>query len=238
MNSRFFLASGDEQHEEYKVVLELTSDSEPGVINFCETSAFSARYLRCDALTKAQQGDYQKAIALLSQLIDRHPQNAVDYNNRGLVYFESGEIQKAICDYNRALKLNPNLASAYNNRANSYAASGKLADAIADYDRALDLNPSYVRAWINRGITWRELGQYSEAIDNFEVALVFEQLEIYILAQRGRTYHLWGDWNCAVADYRRVLNDLENTVEYSENSAYRLRLQVENWLDELLSPQQ
>ena len=238
MNSRFFLASGDEQDEECKVVLGLTSDSEPGVINLCETSTFNARYLRYDALTKAQQGDYQKAIALLSQLIHCHPQNAVDYNNRGLIYFESGEIQKAVSDYNTALKLNPNLASAYNNRANSYAASGKLADAIADYDRALDLNPSYVRAWINRGITWRELGQYSEAIDNFEVALVFEQLETYIFAQRGRTYHLWGDWNCAIADYRRVLNNLENNAaEVTENSAYRLRLQVENWLDELLSPQ-
>lgn len=235
MNSRFFLASGDEQHEEYKVVLDLTSESETGVIDVGDTS-FSVRHLRYNALTKAQQGDYQKAIALLSQLIHHHPQNAVDYNNRGLIYFESGDIQKAVCDYNQALKLNPNLAGAYNNRANSYAASGKLADAIADYDRALDLNPSYVRAWINRGITWRDLGQYSEAIDNFEVALVFKQLETYILAQRGRTYHLWGDWNCAIADYRRVLTDLENVVETVETSDYRLRLQVEIWLDELLSP--
>ena len=55
------------------------------------------RYLRSDARTKAQQGDYQKAIALVESVDSAvYPQNAVDYNNRGLIYFESGEIQKAM----------------------------------------------------------------------------------------------------------------------------------------------
>lgn len=147
----------------------------------------------------AQQGDYTEAIALLSQLICRHPHNAVDYNNRGLIYFQSGKSQKALYDYNTALKLNPYLASAYNNRANYYAACGKLATALADYDQAIDLKPHHVGAWINRGITWRDLGQYEVAIENFEVALLFGQLEGHIWAERGRTYHLWGDCNCALA---------------------------------------
>lgn len=234
MNTNPFLASESEQSYLKKAVLKTTANAQQHQANSSGESALEDSYLRSCALRLAQQGDYTEAIALLSQLIKRHPYNAVDYNNRGLIYFQSGERQKAFWDYNKALQLNPKLASAYNNRANYYAACGKLTSAIADYDRAIDLHPSHVRAQINRGITLRDLGQYEEAIDAFEIALLFGQLEDHILAERGRTYHLWGDWNCAIADYRRALNQLPLLSTRKDEPSWRLRLQVENWLGELL----
>jgi len=194
----------------------------------------SDSYLRAWAAKKAQYGSYAEAIALLSQLLRRDPQNAIDYNNRGLVYFQAGLFHQAIADYNKALELNPRLAKAYNNRANYYAACGNLPAAIADYDQALDLNPSYVRAWLNRGITLRDLERYAEAIENFDIALLLGQLEGHIYAERGRTYHLWGDWNCCVADYRRALTLLPQYSTSSFDPAMRLRSQVETWLNQLL----
>jgi tetratricopeptide (TPR) repeat protein len=191
------------------------------------------RYLRSCALKLAQQGDYTKAIALLSYLIDHHPENAVDYNNRGLIYFQSGDRQKALRDYNKALDLNSKLASAYNNRANYYAACGQLTAALSDYEQALDINPHHVRAWINRSITLRDLEEYGEAIENLEIAMLFGQLKGHIWAERGRTYHLWGDWNCAIADYRRALAKLP-LLKDKDVIGYRLRLQIETWLNELL----
>jgi tetratricopeptide (TPR) repeat protein len=193
--------------------------------------------LRSYGKAKAKQGDYLEAIVSLSHLIDRHPDNAIDYNNRGLIYFQSGQLLKAIADYDKALQLNPGLASAYNNRANYYAASGSLNMAISDYDRALDLNPSHVRAWINRGITWRDLGQYQAAIEDLEIAALFGQLQGNIYAEQGRTYHLWGDWNLAIADYRRALAQLPLDQNATGDIVdRRLRSQVENWLQQLLSP--
>ena len=192
--------------------------------------------LRSSAWAKAQQGYYTEALTLLSQLINRHPHNAIDYNNRGLIYFQSGQLDQAIADYNRALQLNPRLASVYNNRANYYVACGWLAAAIADYDQAIDLNPSYVRAWINRGITFRDLARYDQAIENFDIALLLGQLKGNIYAERGRTYHLWGDWNCCMADYRRALTYLSAKDATSPAQSVRLRFQVETWLNQLLNP--
>lgn len=138
------------------------------------------------------------------------------------------------------------MASAYNNHANYYAACGELATALADYDQAIDLKPHHVRAWINRGITWRDLGQYKVAIENFEVALLFGQLEGHIWAERGRTYHLWGDWDCALVFASRLvekasliivapsLNCPLSTI-CKDITGCRLRLQLENRLNELLS---
>ncbi|MBV9385916.1 MAG: tetratricopeptide repeat protein [Chroococcidiopsidaceae cyanobacterium CP_BM_ER_R8_30] len=191
--------------------------------------------LRTWAWEKAQQGNYSEAIALLDWLIDRCPHSAIDYNNRGLLYFQNGQIKLALADYNLALKLNPQLASAYNNRANCYAASGWLVAALADYDRAIDLNPGHVRARINQGITLRELGMYKQAIENFDTALLLGQLEGHIYAERGRTYHLWGDWNYCLIDYRRALTQLPQESTWKSSPAICLRLQVEAWIDQLRS---
>lgn len=234
MNTHPFLASDNEQNYLHKAVLNNTADAQQHEANSSAYSAFEDSYLRSCALRLAKEGDYNRAIALLNQLISRHPHNAVDYNNRGLIYFQSGDKQKAFWDYNKALQINPKLASAYNNRANYYANCGELAAALADYDRAIDLHPSHVRAQINRGITLRDLEQYEEAIESFEIALLFGQLEDHILAERGRTYHLWGDWNCAIADYRRALTQLPPQSKRKDEPGWRLRLKVENWLGELL----
>jgi tetratricopeptide (TPR) repeat protein len=227
MDIRSFLASDHHQYSNFvrKNTLHTQKHGE---------CAIDDNYLRSCALDSAQQGNYPQAIALLNQLIYRHPENAVDYNNRGLIYFQSGETQKALHDYNTALQLNPNLASAYNNRANYHAACGELTVALADYDQALDLNPRHVRAWINRGITLRDLGKYAAAIENLDMALLFSQLEGHIWAERGRTYHLWGDWNVAIADYHRALSRLPLGKNSRDYSGYRLRIQTENWLNELL----
>jgi tetratricopeptide (TPR) repeat protein len=197
--------------------------------------ALSDTYLRACAAEKSQQGNYADAIALLSQLLYRCPGNAIDYNNRGLVYFQAGQLQQAIADYDRALELNPNLAKAYNNRANYHATCGNFLAALADYDRALDLNPSYVRALFNRGITLRDLERYEEAIESFDLALLLGQLEGHIYAERGRTYHLWGDWNCCISDYRRALELLPQHNSSNADPAMRLRTQVETWLNQLLT---
>ncbi|MEA5517084.1 tetratricopeptide repeat protein [Nodularia sp. UHCC 0506] len=238
MNSHSFLASDNHQNNRYNFVSNSTFYRKNQENNGSGGSVLEDDYLRSCALSSARKGDYTQAIALLTELIDRRPQNSVNYNNRGLIYFQSGEMPKALGDYNTALQLNPNLASAYNNRANYHAARAELTAALADYDQAIDLNPSYVRARINRGITLRDLAQYEEAIETFEVAMLFGQLEGHIWAERGRTYHLWGDWNCAIADYRRALTQLPGLDRKKDlsMSGYRLRLQIDNWLNELLLP--
>lgn len=235
MNSNSLKARQDKQ-KNYRTPVSASSRKAQNHPANRESKAVSDSYLRSWASTMAQQGDYREAIALLNQLIERHPDHAIDYNNRGLVYFQSGQTGLAIADYNTALQLNPQLASAYNNRANYYAACGQLSMAILDYDEAIDLNPSYVRARLNRGITLRDLKEYEQAIENFDIALLLGQLEGHIYAERGRTYHLWGDWNCAIADYRRALTYLPDKSDFSSDPATRLRLQVEAWLNQLLSP--
>lgn len=191
--------------------------------------------LRQLALTSAQFGDYDKAIATFDRLLEVCPQSAVDYNNRGLVHFQAGYLDQALADYNQALELNPCLDSAYNNRANYYASKGNFLEAILDYDVALELNPDNVRALINQGITFRDLRMYNRALENFNVALKFHRLEGHIYTERGRTHHLSGDWNWAIADYKHAIHLLSTEPQAASGHLARLQHQIGRWMDELLS---
>lgn len=191
-----------------------------------------ARQCRALVLEHANQGNYGEAIALLDHLIAEYPNSAMDYNNRGLMYFRLGEYEQADRDYGQAIALDARLDSAYNNRANCAVAQGKLGEAIADYQIALDFNPGNLHAWINQGITYRDLGLYDLAIENFDLVLVLgSRLKGRVYGERGRTYHLRGDWNLAIADYQRAMDYLANGL-----SARRYGKQVERWRDQLLNP--
>lgn len=191
-----------------------------------------AQRLRTLVQKKAEQGDYLAAIAILNQLISSYPNNAADYNNRGLMYFYNNQFSEAIADYNRAIKLNSRLDSAYNNRANAYAAQSNFASALSDYEIALDLNPGNLRAWINQGIAFRELGLYDLAIENFDLTLLLGQkFKGRIYAERGYTYHLRGDWNCAIADYHRALDQFS-----AKTTPHPYQQKVAGWLEKLLNP--
>ncbi|MDJ0647710.1 MAG: tetratricopeptide repeat protein [Xenococcaceae cyanobacterium MO_188.B19] len=177
-------------------------------------------------------GNYAVAIALIDELISFCPNNALDYNNRGLMHFRNNQLTEALKDLTHALEIDPNLDSAYNNRANCYVAQGDLVAAISDYDQALDINPANIRAWINQGITFRDLESYDLAISNFDICLVLSHnLAERVYGERGRAYHLRGDWNCAVADYQK---SLELLTEKTRLASYQQK--VQGWLTELLQP--
>jgi tetratricopeptide (TPR) repeat protein len=193
----------------------------------------SARIMRQQAQQAIKRGDYSQAIAALNRLIIRQGARAEDFNNRGLVHLWNGHLHKAIRDFDHAIALNPELPAAYNNRANYYAAIGDFERALADYDQTIDLNPFHVRARINQGITLRELACYDAALESFDNALLFNQHLGEAYAERGRTYHLRGDWNCAIADYRRALQELASTDTEAMLNLNSCRYRVMNWLSEL-----
>ncbi len=83
MNINLFLTDDDQQSKEYKYVLNHTNKLQEQRKNDRSESTLGDSYFRSCALRLAQQGDYTQAIALLTQLIFRHPHNvACVYNSK------------------------------------------------------------------------------------------------------------------------------------------------------------
>jgi len=80
--------------------------------------------------------DHMKALDLLNRAIELNPNDAINYNNRGVALYKLGRYQQAIKDFNRAIHLNPNDSYAYNNRGNVYHELEKKNRACNDWRKA------------------------------------------------------------------------------------------------------
>lgn len=88
-------------------------------------------------MEKGLQGDYLGAIAVFTEIINRHPQAEDAYFNRGIAYAHLQQWEKAIADYNQALAINSQLAEAYVKRSEVYLALDDKEKALSDLENAL-----------------------------------------------------------------------------------------------------
>ena len=68
------------------------------------------------AISKADNGDFVKAIKLYTKALSINPEFTDALNNRALSYIQLEEIDKAMKDFSTILEIDPNLAEAYFNR--------------------------------------------------------------------------------------------------------------------------
>ncbi|MEO0770633.1 MAG: tetratricopeptide repeat protein [Cyanobacteria bacterium J06649_4] len=189
--------------------------------------------LRKRAQLESRQENYGAALKILNQLTVHEPENADNFANRGLMYYNLKQYDKALADYDHAIALNPELDRAYSNRANLQATQQNWAEAIADYDTAIDLNPLNIKARLNQAITLREIGDCDEALVCLDIAMFFRPQSATLYAERGRTYHLQGHWNCAIADYRTALDLTKDQSITDISSSARVSRRVIRWMDSL-----
>jgi len=91
------------------------------------------------SLLQEDMADHMKALDLLNRAIELNPNDAINYNNRGVALYKLGRYQQAIKDFNRAIHLDPNDLYAYNNRGNAYYELEKKNRACNDWRKACDL---------------------------------------------------------------------------------------------------
>jgi tetratricopeptide (TPR) repeat protein len=90
------------------------------------------------------QADWQQAIALNTEQINNHPEDAGAYNGRAWELLQIGRLEEAIRDANRAIELDDKDPHSFGTRATAYALSGDWVLALRDFDRSLALESSAV----------------------------------------------------------------------------------------------
>ena len=82
-----------------------------------------------------------KIIGELDASIQRHPQDAVAYADRGLAYIHLQEFEKAIKDLDEAIRLDPQSAVPYYYRGLVYRDIGRLQQSLGDFNEAIYIDP-------------------------------------------------------------------------------------------------
>lgn len=93
------------------------------------------------AVRLIDDGRFDQAILLLNTLVDREPDLAEGYHQRGIAWFLNGDYARAAGDFETTLRLNPCHFAALAGLGHCHAASGCPAQALEAYHRTLALHP-------------------------------------------------------------------------------------------------
>lgn len=92
-------------------------------------------------VASVRPADWDAIIADCSAAIQRNPNDAKAYLERGGVYLNKREYDRSIEDYTSVIRIAPENSEAYTSRGNVYLSRNEYDQAIADYDSALRRDP-------------------------------------------------------------------------------------------------
>lgn len=156
-----------------------------------------------------QQGNLDKAIAVLTTALSKHLKPEEIYLKRGLAHWQQKELNHALADFNDAIALCPHETRAYSHRGLVHYELGDEVAALEDWAIALRYQPKDATVRYNRGLVYAQKQQYSEALADFDIALDTNPLLSEAYLHRGKAKQQLGDIPGAVKDWELALcNDL------------------------------
>jgi len=216
---RFFQELGD-VGEQRKLVKILEEDIE----------GIPDDYLFGMAVTAIKDRNYQKAIELLTNYIEKNRSNSAAYGNRANAYSALGKTDEARKDYEKAIKLDPNGPVTRTNFATFLKARNEINSAMEQLSEAIK-DKKYAQAHYEYGLIL-EIKTPDEALPYFENAasLVIEpdDQERYTkkLVEHQEKHNLFGQ---AIRSYKRLiqLNPTSPYVRKWKESIANIRLQID-----------
>ena len=125
---------------------------------------YEAKYFKGKML--GENGKYDEAIDLLSEVITNDPADLGALIHRGLYYKKINNYIEALSDYDVVIKNETGIAKAYHNRGNLRVMIKDLNGALEDYNEAISVDENLSITYFNRGVLNILMGyQYEGCMD-------------------------------------------------------------------------
>jgi tetratricopeptide (TPR) repeat protein len=151
---------------------------------------------------------YPEAVTVLTEAIEKTPENPLLYYYRGFALDKTGEQDKALADYKKSLEIDPEFQLSLGEAGKILAKKGDLEGAVVFYKKAYELGTSDVLALYNYGVCLINLAQNDEALKVFEKLLSLDPNYPDAFYQMGIIYLGQGDNNKA-KEYLQKFIDLD-----------------------------
>ncbi len=179
---------------------------------------------------------WENAESLWVDVIKKHPEVSVAYNNLGHYYNQKNETEKALKNYNKAIDLEPQKALTYNNRGKIYFDRGEYDLALKDYNKSLSVDSLFPNALANRGAVFGVKKEYSKALIDLTKALQIDPEYANALSNRAFVYFNLNEYEKSITDCRNYLQlkpndaDLTNMLGlcYARLKYYDTAIQIYN----------
>lgn len=171
---------------------------------------------------RADQGQFELALADFRAALEFDPNCWRAYHNRGVSLAQAGQFAEAFDDICRCIAINPNFAKAYSNRATLYLQAGDVEHAVSDYESALRLEPQLTQALVGYGRLCHMTGRFEDALANLDQAMSGTEVSAELCCSRGDLLVDLGRYSDALKDYARAI-DLDPQFEHAyRNGAWLL----------------
>ncbi|MGQ9817796.1 MAG: tetratricopeptide repeat protein [bacterium] len=148
---------------------------------------------------------WKDSITLWNDVLEKFPDCAIAYNNRGNAYNFNGQYEKAISDFDKAIEINPVSELAYFNRGIAYEKLKIDDKAIADFTNALNIQPAFIMGYVNRGAIYARIGEYDKAYDDLTRALQLNPHLAEAYYNLGVLYFNIKNYDLALKNYDKAL---------------------------------
>jgi len=149
------VASGDAVGHFNQVVQE-----EPSAETFHQRAVFQFR-----------QGEYESALADLTEAHRRDAKNVAVLNDRGNLLRRLGKLDVALSDFNEVVRLGAKHPTVFTNRGLVHQAAGDHDRALSDFNAAVQMDEQFAPAWEAAGSSRYATGDFPKALQNFRRAV-------------------------------------------------------------------
>ncbi len=132
--------------------------------------------------------DYDSAIIILSQLLEKHPDNHSALYELAYCYDLAGKLKESISFYKVFLDKEPYSFVAWYNLGNAMCKLGNYSDAVSAFDFAIAIKDDLSSAHFNKGNALAHLGLYEASIESFEETIKHEGTQAITLNYIGESY--------------------------------------------------
>lgn len=182
-----------------------------------------------------KEGRYEcpldEAIAELSKIIDKNPQNAEAYYLRGRTYVAkiddlnssrdpgfakhvpSAWSDQAIADFTKTIEIDPQYIDAYLYR-------GIWTESLSDFNKAIELNPNNAKAYYYRACYAKRKGDTNRDIADLTKAIEIDPNYAAAYFERGMVYRSKDLNNQAISDFSKAIEINPNFTEAYEWRAW------------------
>jgi tetratricopeptide (TPR) repeat protein len=185
------------------------------------------------------QGEYEKAILELEQIVELDPTSIEAFTNLAVSHFDNGDYENAAAAWSAVIELTPDDGAPYYERGMCYYNLKEYERAIEDLTLAIDLAPS-ADAYRIRGKSYALLEDYEPAIADLSQSIALDPTSDEAYFNRAVSLTKIGkstdDIKNIIADYGHVLQ-ISEKPELIEQARQSLETLLQNTDDPVLRQQ-
>jgi tetratricopeptide (TPR) repeat protein len=156
------------------------------------------------AVLSAKKGNLKEVERLLTEAIERSPDDAHYYTARAINYTAQGDMQKALADYGSALHYDPADADLWLRRGMLKFKMKDFNGALEDYTQSIKLKDDNEKTWVQRGDLMMAMNRVKEAIEDYTIAITHTPDFGHAYYQRALAHQKGGENKAACQDMKQA----------------------------------